>query len=211
MTRISGRQLPRRHRQASPPVRCDAGVQCAIVGWNALTHRFEVMSDLPSPVDEAEFSSQEISHAARPAVVWQSRNVARLFGRDAKQGHTSETETKTKFSRPRMIDANIFASRPTESESLVSGTSGDHSFGVETKRKRLTFGPRLRPKRDRQDQYRDQHFGLRTTLRLRSNSQDRDRHQYFGLDTEPKRFTFGPRLRPRRNTRDQYRHQHFGL
>jgi len=107
VTRISGRQLPRRHRQASPPVRCDAGVQCAIVGWNALTHRFEVMSDLPSPVDEAEFSSQEISHAARPAVVWQSRNVARLFGRDAKQGHTSETETKTKFSRPRMIDANI--------------------------------------------------------------------------------------------------------
>jgi len=93
VTRISGRQLPRRHRQESPPVRCDAGVQCAIVGWNALTHRFEVMSDLPSPVDEAEFSSQEISHAARPAVVWQSRNVARLFGRDAKQGHTSETET----------------------------------------------------------------------------------------------------------------------
>jgi len=57
-----------RRRQASPPVRPlgrqDAGVQCAIVGWNALTHRFELTSDLPSPVDEAEFSSQEISLAA---------------------------------------------------------------------------------------------------------------------------------------------------
>ena len=57
-----------RRRQVSPPVRPfdrqDAGVQCAIVSWNALTHRFEMMADLPSPIDEAMFSSQEISLAA---------------------------------------------------------------------------------------------------------------------------------------------------
>ena len=57
-----------RRQPASPPVRPydhrDVGVQCAIISWNALTRRPELMSDFRSPVDEADFSSQEISLAA---------------------------------------------------------------------------------------------------------------------------------------------------
>ena len=56
-------------RPPSPPVRPyehrDVGVQCTIIHWNALTRRPELMSDFRSPVDEAEFSSQEISRAAK--------------------------------------------------------------------------------------------------------------------------------------------------
>ena len=60
------RQSRRRH--ASPPVRVsdrrEVGVQCSIVSWNAMTRRFEIMPGFRSPVDDAEFSSQEISLAA---------------------------------------------------------------------------------------------------------------------------------------------------
>jgi len=57
-----------RRQPASLPVRPhdhrDVGVQCTIISWNPLTRRVEMMRDFRSPVDEAEFSSQEISLAA---------------------------------------------------------------------------------------------------------------------------------------------------